>query len=222
MSPVGLSRQAIADRQLPVFAPPGRERGPMEPPNRREFVRADVRFPARYRLLTPQEIEKVQKGVTAGFFRSGFTTALMDELGEEIPLGSENEALYRCFQMINNKIDFVIDQLTLMDQGGGLPLREVTELSGSGLKFLTHESIPAGSYLKLDLLVPVTLQFRIETIVEVLRTEELPPEQTEPKKRYLVAAKIAAIEEEARDAIIRTVFRRQRKLIRMERSTKGD
>lgn len=193
----------------------------METPNRREYIRADVRFPARCRLLNPQEIEMVQKGLTAGLFRAGFTTALMDELAEEIPLGSENEPVYRCFQMINNKLDFVIDQLALMEQGESLTLREVTELSGSGLKFLSGEFMAAGNFLKMELLLPVTLQFRIEMIVEVLRTEELPPKETAPAERYLVAAKIAAIEEDAREAIIRTVFRRQRKLIRMERSTKG-
>jgi c-di-GMP-binding flagellar brake protein YcgR len=194
----------------------------MEVQNRREFLRADVRFPARYHLLNPQEVEMLRKGLAGGLFKTGFSTALMDELAEEIPPGSEQEPLYRCLQMLNNKLDFIIDQIAQMERGDRESLREVTEISGSGLKFITSERIPLGSFLKMEILVPVTLQFRIEMIVEVVRTDELDPGGSQSEKRYMVAVKIVLIEEDSRDAIIKTVFRRQRKRIRMERAGKGE
>ena len=60
-----------------------------------------------------------------------------------------------------------------------------------------------GSYLKMNLIIPGTVQYQIGLIAEALRVES-------KDSNFIIAAKIVYIDDEARDSIIKTVFQKQR------------
>jgi len=187
----------------------------MEQGNRREFLRARVSFPARCKILQGQELDLVKQGLGVTLFRAGDQPDPIEEFASTMPSGTQTDIFYHCFQNLNNKLDFIIEQLAFPEQKAHLSFKEVIEISGSGFKLLSKEAIPDGTYMKVDLIMPSTIQFRIELIAEVIRTE-----MDAETGKYEVAAKIIDIDETARDAIIEAVFRKQRKVIRKEKALK--
>ena len=189
----------------------------MESTNRREFVRARVSYPAKVRVLDQEEKGLVEKGLGVTLFRGGDSPEPLEEFATILSPGTETEILYKAFKSLNSKLDFIIEQLTfpLQDQEG--PFKEVIELSGSGLKFKSSAPIPEGAYLKIDLIIPSSLQFKIEMIAQCIRVDE-----EGDVNRYLIAVKFIDIDERARDAIIENVFKRQRKVIRKQKERKDE
>ena len=193
----------------------------MEPANRREFLRAEVRLPASCQVLSPQESKRVVKGSPSGLLRGKNYPNPIDEIIEQIKPGAQEEPLYRCLQLLNNKLDFLIDQIAFAQEEPGTSLNEVIEISGSGLKFVSREALHVGDFLRINLIMPATLQFKIESITEVIRVQERRHGAGRNPFDFLVAARFIEIDEGSRDAIIETVFRTQRKIIRMEKTNKG-
>jgi hypothetical protein len=62
------------------------------------------------------------------------------------------------------------------------------------------------------------VQFRVELIAEVVRSEKTAGEEARLKPGCTIIARFAEIDEESRDSIIKTVFKALRKVIRMERN----
>jgi c-di-GMP-binding flagellar brake protein YcgR len=110
----------------------------------------------------------------------------------------------------------LIDQFAFTGEQKESTLTKVIEISGSGLKFTSFEPFRAGTLLKMDLIIPVTLQFRIELIAEVVRTEEI--QETPNQDKYVIGARFVIIDEDSRDSIIKTVFKTHRRMIRMEKN----
>ncbi len=184
----------------------------MEQSNRREFLRARVSMSAKCQILEGEDVELVKQGLGVTLFRGGDTPDPIEAFMGTMPSGTQNEILYQCFKALNNKLDFLIEQLSFPDVQKASNFKEIVEISGSGIKFLSLDPIPEGSFLKIELIMPSTVQFRVELIAEVLRMEK-----REDRNAYLVAARILDIEETARDAIIEAVFRKQRKVIRKQK-----
>ncbi len=189
----------------------------METENRREFVRARVSYPARVKVLNTEENEIVEQGEGLTLFRGGDIPEPLEEFQSVLSSGTGSEVIQKCFKSLNSKLDFIIEQLTFPPVDEEEPFKEVIELSGSGLKLISKTPVPQGSYLKVDLIVPSSLQFKIEMIAQCMRVD-----QNHAPNRYLIAAKIIDIEEKDRDAIIENVFKRQRKVIRKKRQEEDE
>jgi PilZ domain len=190
--------------------------------NRREYARAKVRLFARFRILDRSEEEGVKKGVAAFHLRGGRSIGSLEELVGHIAPGSVDEPLLRCLQFINNKIDFIIDEITSRGKTCMSVPSEVTEISGSGIRLDSDSPLPRGQLIKVDLIMPSALQYKIELIAKVIRVEEPQQEPGEDRKRFSVSARFVEIDEESRESIIKAVFSRQRETIRMERTGLGD
>ena len=150
----------------------------------------------------------------AKLFRKGPLPSPIDEFLEEAVPGTTEEILYRCLRLINNKLDFIIDQIFSKSTEDDYFRDEVIEMSGSGLKFTSRNPLEAGRLLKMNLIILETLQYETELIAEVVRAEE-------KEDRFVIAAKLVEIDEDARDSIIKVLFKNQRKEIRMERAQGG-
>ena len=187
----------------------------MDPVNRRKYFRAEITVPARWRVLMDEEIKLVEKGMGSTLFKSADLPGPIDELMEEAVPGSKEEQLYRCLQLINNKLDFIIDQTLLKSTENPSDLDDVIEISGSGLKFTSRKYVKPGTLLKMSLIMPETLQYQMEFIAEVVRAEE-------KGNSFINAVKILVVKEETRESIVQVVFQRQRKEIRMERNDQED
>lgn len=175
--------------------------------NRRTFYRAQISIPLQWRILVPEEARMVRQGAGANLFRGNGVPSPIDELLEQAEPGSQEEHLFRCLQLMNNKLDFLIEHAFLKADRNSPARGDVIDISGSGLKFTCREHIPEGSLLKLDLVMPTTSRYQLEMISEVVRIET-------QASGYTVACRIVEIEEGAREAIVNTVFQKQRKDIR--------
>lgn len=187
----------------------------MVSPNRRAYYRALIQIPLRWRVLLPDEVQAVRKGKGKFLFRTTMIPTPIDEFIQQSTPGSKEEQIYRCFQLINNKLDFLIGQVLHQMDESPTSAGDLIDISGSGLKFSCHEHIPTGSLVKTDLIIPATSQFRVEIICEVLRIET-------HQRGYLVACKIMEIDEGTRESIVKVVFQQQRTDIRKTRENQED
>ena len=187
----------------------------MNPENRRKYFREELTVTARWQVLMDEEIKLVEKGMGSTLFKSAGLPGPIDEFLEEAVLGSEEKQLYRCLQLINNKLDFIIDQMFLKSTENPPNLDEVIEISGSGLQFRSKKHLKPGTLLKMSLIMPETLQYEMELIAGVVRVDE-------KGDSFINAARILVIDDETRDSIVQVVFQKQRKEIRMEKIGQGD
>jgi len=181
----------------------------MDSENRRKYYRAKIILPVGWEVLDRKEASVVRQGMGNTLLKREACPGPIDECLAQAPPGSQEERFFRCIQLLNNKLDFLIERtLSGADERGALD--DVLEISGSGLKFTTRESLEKGNLLRMNLVMPDTFHYRMEFLAEVMRVDEY-------DSGNLVAARIVAIDEDTRDAIIQTVFRRQRAEIRMDR-----
>jgi hypothetical protein len=179
----------------------------MDAANRRGFFRAKIIFPVRWRVLSPEEARAARQGMGQTLFRRSGVPDPIDEFIEQATPGSKEEQLYRCLQLINNKIDFVIEQ-TFLHPSETPPSRgTVVDLSGSGIKLNCREHLKQGTLLKMDLLLPGTFQYQVELVSEVVWVEAM-------EDGYVTGCRIIDIEESARESIVKVVFQKQRRDIR--------
>jgi c-di-GMP-binding flagellar brake protein YcgR len=175
--------------------------------NRRSHFRVEILVPVTWRVLNEKEVETVKEGNGNTLFKQRELPNPIDEFLEQVPPGSKEEQMFRSIQMLNNKLDFIIEHL-VSGSVDSMPCRDdLMEISASGLKFKTKESVDVGEFLKMNLIMPGTIQYRIGLIAEVLRVEA-------KSEGSMVAAHIIHINDDARDSIIKTVFQKQRMDIR--------
>lgn len=194
----------------------------MSPGNRREYLRTDVLISARVRALTQEELTLLEQGDANSVLEGNVFSSPIDEIIDQVPTGSKEETLYRCLKMMDKKLNFVIEQMTTPSDQPSRSLNDVVELSGSGLKFLSEIRYPEGTLLKMDLIMPGTFEFKVTMIAKVIRTDTLEHMKKGDTELFSVAVHFAEIDEKARDAIIETIFRKQRKLIRLEKEKEGE
>lgn len=187
----------------------------MDSQNRREHFRVEISVPVTWRALTEREIELLKKGLGLSLFRQVDLPGPIEEILAQTAPGSKEEKLYRSLQLINNKVDFLIDQIFLRDSAKPPVRDDLVEISGSGLKFTTREEIPPGTFLKIGVILPGTFLFQLELVAEAMRVEKM-------KDASLVAARIVEIDEAAKDAIIKVVFQKQREEIRRGKMIQED
>lgn len=178
--------------------------------NRRKYYRARIVLPASWDVLDEDQAALVKQGMGSSLLEKAVCPSPIDEFLSQATPGSNEERLYRCIQLLNNKLDFLIERVLAGPGDDRGTMDDVIEISGSGLKFRTHESLNQGDVLRMNIVIPETFLYRMEFLAEVLRVEA-------QDTGHLVAARIVAIHEDARDAIVQAVFRKQRQSIRRER-----
>jgi hypothetical protein len=183
--------------------------------NRRDFFRALITVPVRWRALTPEEVRRVRQGQGHTLYSKSGIPSPIDEFIEEATPGSQEERLYRCLQLLNNKLDFVIEQVFHHSSGAPPSRDDVIDMSASGLKFTCREHLQKGVLLKMDLVMPGSFQFQMELVAEVVRVEA-------KEGGYVVAVRIVEIDEGSRESIVKVVFQKQRMDIRGGRISRED
>ena len=175
--------------------------------NRRKFYRGKITVPARWQPLTEEDSRLVFDGKGSELFKQADLLNPLDEILERAEPGTSEKQILRCLQLLNNKLDFIIEQIFLKERETPSSRGDVIEISGSGLKFTSEELLQKGTLLMMNLILPGTFEFQLELISEVLRSEDV-------GGGFVIAAKILEIREETRDEIIKVVLQKQRKEIR--------
>lgn len=175
--------------------------------NRRKFYRGKITVPARWQPLTEEDSRLVFDGKGSELFKQADLLNPLDEMLERAEPGTSEKQILRCLQLLNNKLDFIIEQIFLKERETPPSRGDVIEISGSGLKFTSEKLLQKGTLLMMNLILPGTFEFQLELISEVLRSEDV-------GGGFVIAAKILEIREETRDEIIKVVLQKQRKEIR--------
>ncbi|MEJ2025799.1 MAG: PilZ domain-containing protein [Deltaproteobacteria bacterium] len=189
----------------------------MSSENRREYLRAKVFLPTRLSALCQDAFSSPDEGDAGRVPTENVIAGPIDEIIDQMATGSQEETLYRCLKMIDKKLNFVIEELISPSNQSGSTFNDVVELSGSGLKFLSDTAFPEGTLLRMELIMPTAFEFKIDLIARVLRVEKLVIQGKANDESYSVAVHFTEIDEKARDAIIETVFKKPRKLIRLQK-----
>jgi len=157
----------------------------------------------------------VKGGMAGTLCRQDDLPGPINEFVELASPGSKEEHLYRSLQYINNKLDYIIDQLHSKAMESQTNQDDIIEISASGLKFITKEHLDTNTLLKMNLIMPGTFQYQMDLIAEVLRVED-------KDNGFVIAARIIQIDEDARDSIVSVVFQKQRNDIRKKKLGQED
>ena len=179
--------------------------------NRRRYFRMELNIPAKWQTLTDEEARLVREGYGSQLFRQYHFPTPVDELLEQVDPGSPEEKLYRCVQLISNKLDLIIDQMQQEPSDSLSSPADIVELSGSGLRFICREYLPEGGLLKMALVIPGSTHHHVELIVEVVRVKRI-------DDGFITAVKIIEVDEEDHELIVKVVFDSHRKKLRGIRS----
>ena len=122
--------------------------------NRRDHFRIEMLVPVKWQVLNDKEIALVQKGLGENLFESEELPSPIDEYIEQLSPGSGDEPIFRAFQLLNNKLDYIIEQIDSNNRKSKGAKDDVIEISASGLKFVTGEHLETGIFLKMTLIMP--------------------------------------------------------------------
>jgi hypothetical protein len=130
---------------------------------------------------------------------------------DEMPYTREgvfNQTLWE----INRKLDLLIHMM-LAEEFRALMKTSPRDinLSASGIRFISEHSFEVGDILEIHLILPMVPLLFIGLVGEVIRQKIVTSTKAE---RYAVAVRFVRLENEAKEDIIRYLFRRQREVLR--------
>ena len=183
--------------------------------NRRDHFRVEMTVPVRWKILNDNEIQILQNGMGNTLFKQSGIPNPIETFLEETPSGSKEEQLFLALQLLNNKMDYLIEQLLSRSTDKSCGHDDIMEISASGLKFCSNEEFNEGTLLKMELILPGIIQYSMELIAEILRVRK----KTE---KFINAARIVCIKEDSRDSIVKLIFQKQRIDIRKNKKQGED
>jgi len=190
--------------------------------NRRSFRIAESVY-LKYEVLSDKEFHegldrrKIRLGVTDGVrsrildIETRFSEALYI-------LGTESEHSARCFTLLNDKINAVIDHLPeLRESKASLARRapQTSEVGADGMAFATEQPYEAGTKMALRFLLEADNRY-IETFARVIR--QIPDFQfTDANRQYGVAVEFQDMNPAQKEILIQHLFSRESETLRMRR-----
>ena len=171
--------------------------------DRRSFFRIDDAFPIKVR--------KVSKKPSLSRFLAFYPRPVSQQLTE---LDTDEEGLLPLLQDINNKLDFLINILTLHDEGLHTEESRAVNISASGVRLEIEEKVEVGDLVELKMLLPLCPPVAILTFGEVVRVKE---KKKDGKVLYETALVFTGLTEEVQEEIIHYTLKRQREIIRRQR-----
>jgi len=170
--------------------------------SRREYSRVDVYIPMDFRLLPPDDQQRVKSHLAGDAILSEFRglPAIEDALTAE------------WLTILNNKLDTIIRMLTFDHEGFiGLPYVSVN-ISGGGMRFDSPQAFAIGDILEVRIMLSAPRRLALYVYGEVTKNE--------PKGDiFSTAIKYIRMDDTIRNEIIQFVFEREREILREKRRT---
>lgn len=179
----------------------------MSESNKRDHFRVEMTVPVKWKILTDDEIKVLKNGKGSTLFKQSGMPSQIDSFLEEAIKGSQEEKIFSALKLLNNKLDYLIEQVLSKSSGRSSNNGNIMEISASGLKFNSEEGFKEGTFLLMELMLPGVAQYNMELITEILRV-------IKKKDKYENAARIVCMKDGDRDSIIKLVFQKQRMDIR--------
>jgi hypothetical protein len=105
--------------------------------NKRNHFRVEITIPVKWKLLSNEEIELVKNGMGNTLFKQSGIPSPIDAFLEETEKGSKDEQLFQALKLLNNKLDYIIEQILsrpTCEESTGQD--NIIEISASGLNCL--------------------------------------------------------------------------------------
>jgi len=165
--------------------------------NRREYSRVDAYIPLEYRRINNEEYEQIKSRISGEVMLANFN--LMPPL--------ENHPQMECLNLLNKKLDTIIQMMALQSEGfHSLPFKFVS-LSGSGMQFSSQQFFSLGDILEFKMILTLYQPAAIYIYGEVVRVGR-------QNSGYFVNVRFTEIADTIRDKIIRFIFETERKILR--------
>ena len=165
--------------------------------NRREYSRIDAYIPLEYRRVNDEEREQIKSRISGEVMLANFK--LMPPL--------ENHPQMECLNLLNKKLDTIIQMMALQSEGfHSLPFKFVS-LSGSGMQFSSQQYFSLGDILEFKMILTHYQPAAIYVYGEVVRVGS----QT---SGYFINVRFTEIADTIRDKIIHFIFETERKMLR--------
>jgi hypothetical protein len=119
--------------------------------NKRDHFRVEITVPVKWKLLSEDEIELVKNGMGNALFKQCGLPSPIDAFLEETPKGSKDEQLFQALKLLNNKLDYIIEQILSRPACDSKGQDNIIEISASGLKFASEEEFKEGALLKMEI-----------------------------------------------------------------------
>ncbi len=131
--------------------------------------------------------------------------------GDDMPYTREapfNQTLWE----INRKLDLLIHMYIsddFKDLMGSTP--QAVNISASGLRFICDDELNEGDLLDVGFILPMVPLLFMRVVAEVIRVK---PVTSYGSDRYAIATRFVDLDNDAKDDIVRYLFRRQREILR--------
>lgn len=166
----------------------------------REFSRVDANIPLSVRLVSDEEKPHIRARI------SGDLTIIFPAPSEE----PSDKILAEWLKCINSKLDFLINLLSIKQEGfSSLPVKQVN-ISGGGMSFFSDTPYNIGDVIELKTVLELLYPVAMYLYGEVLSCEK-------KNEEYKIRVEFINIDEDIRDYIVRFVFHRQRQIIRQQK-----
>ena len=188
-----------------------------KPKENRSFVRANLSFKVKFRVVTKEEYEKIKK--TSDQILSSDKKGLIfdgpdtDNRFNDI---TANQCLVDFLFYMDEKLDRILAVLSkdepdivLFNQGVGV------DIGGAGMKMTVDSPVEHGRIIQINLVLSKLPFTFIDVFGEVVRAE---PVNEDGKTVYLLGIRFLDLDMNDREKIITRVFQRQREVIRSQRS----
>jgi len=168
--------------------------------SRREYSRVQVYIPMDFRLLPPEDRQRVKSHLAGD--------AILAEFRGLPPV--EDSLTVEWLTILNSKLDTIIRMLTFDHEGFiGLPYVSVN-ISGGGMKFDTPQACTPGDIMEVRIMLSAPRRIALYIYGQVMKSE--------PKGDvYSTAMKYILTDDVIRDEIIQFVFEKEREILREKR-----
>ena len=160
---------------------------------------------------------KMRKGTS-----SGIRSTLLDidaRFSEKLfMLQSESKALGECLNLLNDKINTVLDELPHMREAKAAltsSAPQTCQLGADGMLFATDKPYPAGTRMFVRFLLTDDNRY-VETFCQVVRNIDKPTEET-PELFPAVAVEFQGMKSAQKDILIQHLFNKESETLRMRR-----
>ncbi len=190
--------------------------------NRRSF-RVSESIYLRYEKLTDDEFRAGidQRNLRLGI-NDGAHSALADieaRLSEAMfLLKGEHGAIGRCITLLNDKLNFAIEQLPALRESKTALASETPQtcdVAADGLVFSSKVPLKLGDKLHLRFLLSSDSRY-VETFCQVIRQVD-PPDESSPDLKYGIAVEFVDLPPTQREILIQHMFNLESQTLRMRR-----
>ena len=174
----------MPDTTIPVF-------------NRREYSRVDAYIPLTYRRINNEEREQIRSRISGEVMLANFN----------LTPPFENHPQMDCLNLLNKKLDTIIQMMALQSDGfHSLPFKFVS-LSGSGMQFSSPQNFSLSNILEFKMILTLYQPVAIYVYGEVVRVGK-------QSNGYFINVRFIEMADIIRDKIIHFIFETERKLLR--------